>query len=108
MEALQSCESYNAPQWKLLVESYVQKTTNICNDLKETKLWRAISYLSHEQKATGSWRQVPFIKMFIGNKEITYQSETITTAFVLKAFARVMLLSFDEDCDRLTMMKTEG
>ncbi len=51
---------------------------------------RAISYLSSEQKVAGSWRQVPFIKMLIGRKEITYQSETITTAYVLKALASIM------------------
>ncbi len=50
---------------------------------------RAVNYLGQVQKSTGSWRQSPFIKMFIGNKDIIYRSETITTAFVVKALAKL-------------------
>lgn len=59
---------------------------------------QAISYLTHNQNPEGCWGQVPFIKMFIGQKEITYQSKTITTAFVLKALAKAMTDYTDGKC----------
>jgi squalene-hopene/tetraprenyl-beta-curcumene cyclase len=52
---------------------------------------RAVNYLGQAQKLTGSWRQSPFIKMFIGKKDIIYRSETITTAFVVKALAKLAI-----------------
>ncbi|PIQ09197.1 MAG: hypothetical protein COW71_07735 [Ignavibacteriales bacterium CG18_big_fil_WC_8_21_14_2_50_31_20] len=46
---------------------------------------QSINYLNRHQKETGAWAKVPFIKMKVGNKYVTYRSSTISTVFVLKA-----------------------
>lgn len=51
---------------------------------------RAVSYLHGQQKNEGSWRQVPFISMFIGGKNIIYRSKTVTTAYVVKALSTIL------------------
>lgn len=51
---------------------------------------KAISYLEREQLNIGSWKNIPFIKMKIGERELTYGSETISTAFVLKALTKII------------------
>ncbi|MBN1302674.1 MAG: hypothetical protein JW995_15755 [Melioribacteraceae bacterium] len=48
----------------------------------------ALSYLLEKQQQTGSWKKVPFIRMRVGEKDLTYKSESIVTAYVLKAIIK--------------------
>lgn len=51
---------------------------------------RAINYLLSQQKKSGAWDKVPFIKMKVGDKFATYKSASTTTVFVLKALCQLL------------------
>lgn len=66
-------------------------------DIKNTSLEigddvfkQSVNYLVKCQKKSGDWSNVPFIKMKVGGKYVSYESSTITTVFVLKAFCSLI------------------